>query len=95
MIVSETSYETETVTKIQTQTITVPAPSNTRLAAFPTPDVVSSMSTTPIPRTTAIDIITEDEEFDPSLEDEDTRTVTVVRGPRSTRRPPAKWFGGW
>jgi hypothetical protein len=91
LVVSEISYETETKTVVQTQTITVPAPANTRRAEFPTPEAVSSPSTTDIPRTTAVDIITDEDDDSPS---EGPKTVTVVRGPRPTRRP-ARWFGGW
>lgn len=94
LIVSETSFETETLTVTQVQTVTVPAPANTRLAAFPTPEVMSSLPTTASsPRTTAVDIVT-DEDVDPSSDGDGPKTVTVVRGARPTRRP-ARWFGGW
>lgn len=97
MIVSETAYETETKTVVQTQTVTVPPPANTRLAAQPKPEGNSSPSTPPIPRTTAVEIVTEEEEDDEEEEEIHDRraTRTAVRGPRATRRPPSRWFGGF
>ncbi|KDQ33298.1 hypothetical protein PLEOSDRAFT_1069433 [Pleurotus ostreatus PC15] len=94
LIVSETAYETETRTVVQTQTVTVPAPANTRRAANPTPVVIPSPSTSSSPRTTSVEIITE--EVGPEEEEEEEkpmRTVTVTRG--GARRPPKSWFGGW
>ncbi|KAJ7449818.1 hypothetical protein FB451DRAFT_1286652 [Mycena latifolia] len=85
----ETLFEPETKTVFQTQTITVPAPANTRRAASPAPQVADPSSTADSPRTTAVEIITEEDDEGDSL-----KTVTVVR-PRSTRRPPRGWFGGW
>ncbi|KAJ6496685.1 hypothetical protein C8R47DRAFT_1115159 [Mycena vitilis] len=79
---------TETKTVFQTQTITVPAPANTRRAASPSPQVADPTSTVDSPRTTAVEFISEED-------DEGLKTVTVVRSPRSTRRPPRGWFGGW
>jgi hypothetical protein len=81
LIISETAFETQTVT--QTQTITVPSPASTRL---PKPEVVSSLSTSSSPRTTAIDIITDEDDGG-----DGRKTVTVVRG-RPTRRPPSRWL---
>ncbi|KAF8077939.1 hypothetical protein FPV67DRAFT_1463497 [Lyophyllum atratum] len=89
LIVSETAYETETKTVVQT--VTVPPPANTRLAAHPKPEGVTSPSTAGSPRTTAVEIVTEEDDDDV----DDRRTRTVVRGPRATRRPPSRWFGGW
>lgn len=80
IVVSE--YDTKTV--IQTQTVTLVPPANTRLAAFPTPEAASSSSTPASPRTTAVEIYTEEEDG--------RKPKTVVRGPR---RPPTRWFGGW
>ena len=91
LVVSETAYETETKTVVQTQTVTVPPPANTRLAANPKPEGVTSPSTAGSPRTTAVEVIAEDDDDDM----DDRRTRTVVRGPRATRRPPSRWFGGW
>ncbi|KAF8894623.1 hypothetical protein BD779DRAFT_1502126 [Infundibulicybe gibba] len=85
LIVSETAYETETHVVVQTQTVTVPPPANTRLAAYPTPVVAASSSTTSSPRTTAVDIVTEDYDDD----------VPQKRGRGGSRRPPSRWFGGW
>jgi len=76
----------ETKTVIQTETITVPAPANTRRVASPIPQVDPSTATLDSPRTTAIEFIT-DEDVD------GLKTVTVVRSPKATRRPA--WFGGW
>jgi len=85
LIISETAFETQTVT--QTQTITVPSPASTRL---PKPEVVSPLSTSSSPRTTAVDIITEEDDGG-----DGRKTVTVVRGARPTRRPPSRWFPSW
>ncbi|KAJ7632628.1 hypothetical protein FB45DRAFT_912981 [Roridomyces roridus] len=83
----ETLFEPETKTVIQTQTITVPAPANTRRAASPEPQLADPTSLIlESPRTTAVEIVTE-EDLD------GLKTVTVVR-PRATRRPRG-WFGGW
>ncbi|KAJ7709897.1 hypothetical protein B0H17DRAFT_1029673 [Mycena rosella] len=84
----ETFFEPETKTVFQTQTITVPAPASTRRAASPAPQVADSSSTADSPRTTAVEIVTEEDIDGP-------QTVTVVRSPRATRRPPRGWFGGW
>jgi len=88
LVISETAYETETKTVVQTQTITVPAPAGTRRAASPAPVFIASSSITESPRTTTVEIITEEDEALDSM-----RTVTVTRG--TTRRPPKRWFGGW
>ncbi|RDB21372.1 Phenylalanine--tRNA ligase, mitochondrial [Hypsizygus marmoreus] len=90
LVVSETAYETETKTVIQTQTVTVPPPANTRLAANPKPEGATSTSTAASPRTTAVEVITEEDDD----EEPERQTRTVKRGPRSTRRPPSRWFGG-
>jgi len=82
IVVSEYGYETKTV--VQTQTVTVPPPANTRLAAFPTPEAASSSSTVGSPRTTAVEVITEDID--------NRKARTIVRGPP---RLPAGWFGHW
>ncbi|KAJ7774602.1 hypothetical protein DFH07DRAFT_800168 [Mycena maculata] len=87
----ETLFEPETKTVFQTQTITVPAPANTRRAASPAPQVADPSSIPDAPRTTAVEIVTEQDLDD----DSDLKTVTVVRSPRTTRRPPRGWFGGW
>jgi len=81
IIVSDYAYETKTV--VQTQTVTVPSPANTRLAAFPTPEAASSSFTTSSPRTTTVEII---EDIDPR------KPRTIVRGPP---RLPVGWFGNW
>ncbi|KAJ7452404.1 hypothetical protein B0H11DRAFT_2073264 [Mycena galericulata] len=87
----ETLFEPETKTVFQTQTITVPAPANTRRAASPAPQVADpSSSTADSPRTTAVEIVTEED-----VDEDGLKTVTVVRSPRTTRRPPRGWFGGW
>ncbi|KAG6818108.1 hypothetical protein H0H87_000013 [Tephrocybe sp. NHM501043] len=87
LVVSEIAYETETKIVVQTQTVTVPPPANTRLAAKPKPEGVTSQSTASSPRTTAVEIVSE--------EDDPRATRTAARGPRATRRPPSRWFGGW
>ncbi|KAJ7273721.1 hypothetical protein B0H12DRAFT_1090792 [Mycena haematopus] len=76
----------ETKTVIQTQTITVPAPANTRRVASPLPQVEPSSVVVDSPRTTAVEFITDEDV-------EGLKTVTVVRSPKATRRPA--WFGGW
>jgi hypothetical protein len=84
LIVSEVSYETQTKTVVQTQTITVPPPANTRLAAFPTPEAGSPSTSAGGPRTTAYEVVTEERDND--------KPRTVVRGPK---RLPTRWFGNW
>jgi len=88
IVVSEIAYETETKTVVQTQTVTVPPPANTRLAANPKPEGVTSPSTPSSPKTTAVEVVVDED-------DADRVTKTVVRKPRATRRPPSRWFGGW
>jgi len=79
IVISEYDIETKTVV----QTVTVPPPANTRLAAFPTPEAASPTSTAGSPRTTAVEI----------MDDSDHRKQrTIVRGPP---RLPAGWFGNW
>ncbi|KAI6167004.1 hypothetical protein EDD17DRAFT_1773995 [Pisolithus thermaeus] len=104
LVIAET--ETKTIIQYETlppQTVTVPPPANTRRAAFPTPDVVSSPFSTAIPRTTAItieeEIIKEPlraEEIDEyeveEYEDDDGPRVAVKRKPRQNRRPSSR---GW
>lgn len=58
--------------------------------AFPTPEAVEMFATTAIPRTTAVEYITEEVE-----EEWDDPTVTMVRPRPTARRPPARWFPGW
>ena len=82
MIVSEVSYETETKIVVQTQTVTVPPPANTRLAAFPTPEAASPSTSASSPRTTAVEVITD--------ERDQQKPRTIVRGPP---RIPNRWFG--
>ena len=77
------------MTLVQTQTITVPPPANTRLAAHPKPEGVASPSTVASPRTTAVEVITEEDVDDVG------RTRTMVRKARPAKRPPSRWFGGW
>jgi hypothetical protein len=84
MIVSEISYETQTKTVVQTETVTVPPPANTRLAAFPTPEAASPSTSAGSPRTTAVEMVTE--------ERDSQKPRTIVRGPK---RLPNRWFGNW
>ena len=100
--------ETETKTLIQYETlppvtVTVPPPANTRRAAFPTPEAVSSSFSTAIPRTTAITFeeeiirepVTEEIEEDEVEEyEEDEAPVPVRRSVKPARRPPPP-RGGW
>jgi len=85
IVVSEVAYETETKIIVQTQTVTVPPPANTRLAAFPTPEPANPSTSASSPRTTAIEIVTE--------EADDRRPKTILRGP--LKRLPPRWFGNW
>ncbi|TFK76434.1 hypothetical protein BDN72DRAFT_831009 [Pluteus cervinus] len=87
MIVAETAFETETKTVVQTQFVTVPPPANTRLAAFPTPEVFGGTPTPSAPRTTSVEIITEEEDDD----EYEVQTVKVARA-RPTRRPASSWW---
>ncbi|KAH7889686.1 hypothetical protein F5I97DRAFT_1846282 [Phlebopus sp. FC_14] len=106
LVVAET--ETKTIIQYETlppQTVTVPPPANTRRAAFPTPDVVSSSFSTAIPRTTAItyeeEIVKEPlmpEDIDDyeveEYDDEDGPRVAVRRNARQpSQRRPAR--SGW
>lgn len=112
LIYTETAIATEykTVTKTQHHThtqptiVTMPAPANTRLAAFPTPQPVTVSYSTGIPKTTAVQYITEDiiEEQAPIVEEiiEEEEEVVMspvtkvrARGPQA--RPPKRWLGGW
>ena len=97
IVITETAIEiaTETRTVTHTQHHTVPSssvqsPSNTRRVASPTPNIVSSSSTTHIPRTTSVEVVVEEEVLEP---EEVETTVTMMRSGR--KRPPKRWFGGW
>lgn len=84
LYVGEAPFEVETMTIYETlppSTVTVPAPANTRLAAFPTPEVLPSSSTSHGPRTTVVDVLV------------DPQPTPIYRNPE--RRPPGRWFGGW
>ena len=81
LVISEVQYETET--KTVTQTSYVPSPSATRVVAFPTPEAVEMPPTTSIPRTTAVEYITEED------------VPVMVRARPTARQAPAKWFPGW
>ncbi|KAF9532993.1 hypothetical protein CPB83DRAFT_806692 [Crepidotus variabilis] len=85
IVVSEV-YEPEIKTVIQTQTVTVPPPANTRKVAFPTPNPASPSTSASSPKTTAIEVITE--------EVEDRKPKPAFRGPPK-RGGPAKWIPGW
>ncbi|OSX65528.1 hypothetical protein POSPLADRAFT_1065275 [Postia placenta MAD-698-R-SB12] len=84
LIVTETAYEmaTEVRTVTHTQRYTVPTeviappPASTRRAATPTPQMLSrSSSTTHIPRTTAVEVITEE----PVIPEPEEETVAITR----------------
>lgn len=94
LIVSETQYETETMIVTQIQTVTVPPPANTRFAASPAPQRAES-STGSAPRTTAVEVITEEVEIEEEEEEDDEPTTVRVVRPRPTRKVPGRWFGGW
>lgn len=78
------------------QTVTVPAPANTERVARPTPMVASPVtSTEAIPKTTAVEIITEEVVEDDDYEEyyEDERVVKRPTRPSGgSRRPPNRWF---
>ncbi|KAG9318491.1 hypothetical protein JVU11DRAFT_582 [Chiua virens] len=102
--------ETETKTIIQYETlppltVTVPPPANTRRAAFPIPEGVSSSFSTAIPRTTAITYeeelvkeplrMEEVEEYEiEEYEEEEEAPVAVRRNVKPARRPPPS-RSGW
>ena len=91
-VIAETQYETETKIVVQTQTVTVPPPANTRLAPPPFPESASKPSTPSSPRTTSIlELVEEDEEE----EDDDPRSNSISRGSRTSRKPPSRWLSGW
>ena len=90
-VIAETQYETETKIVVQTQTVTVPPPANTRLAPPPFPESASSPSTPSSPRTTSVLELVEDEEE----EYDEPRYGSVARGSRTARKLPERWFGGW
>jgi len=92
MIVSETQYETEIRTVVATETVTLPAPAHTRLAG-PIPESFNSYSTEYAPRTTAVEVITEEEdEYDYEYEEEPVRVARAR--PTARRAPAAAWYGG-
>ena len=80
------------------QTVTVPAPANTERVARPTPMVASPVTSgEAIPKTTAVEIITEEVVDDDDYEEyyEDERVVKRPTRPSGgARRPPNRWFGG-
>lgn len=92
----EVATETRTVTQTQhhtyvppAQTVTVPPPANTRRAASPIPEMVSSSpSTTHSPRTTAVEYVIEETFPEEPVEP----PVTVLH---AGRRQPKAWWGGW
>ncbi|KAJ3503119.1 hypothetical protein NMY22_g18364 [Coprinellus aureogranulatus] len=75
----EYGYGAQTKTIIQETTIAAPAPANTRLAPFPTPEPATSMKTESSPRTTAVEVIREE------------GPRTIVRPPARRAKP----FPGW
>ena len=107
IVIAETETETRTVIQYETLpplTVTVPPPANTRRAAFPIPEAVSSSFSTAIPRTTAItfeeEIIKEPlkaeevEEYEIEEYEEDDVPVPVRRNVKPGRRPPPP-RSGW
>jgi len=82
IFVSEVAYEQ---TKTVFETVTVPTPAPTRRAAFPSPEPANPLTTGLSPRTTSVEIVTE--------EADDRRPRTILRGP--PKRNPARWFGNW
>ncbi|KIY50843.1 hypothetical protein FISHEDRAFT_38064 [Fistulina hepatica ATCC 64428] len=85
LVVSETLLATPTVTA--TSTVTMPAPSSTRLVADPSPQTVQP-STGAAPRTTAVEVVMEEV---PNGEDDiyEEEYRSYQRGPR---RPPSRWW---
>ncbi|PFH54349.1 hypothetical protein AMATHDRAFT_72846 [Amanita thiersii Skay4041] len=78
---------------VQTQTVTVPPPAHTRLAAYPIPESPSHSATASSPKTTAVvEMVTDDEEDEDEIDD--PRETANVRPGRSARRPPSRWFSG-
>ncbi|PCH37951.1 hypothetical protein WOLCODRAFT_135952 [Wolfiporia cocos MD-104 SS10] len=115
LVLTETAFEVQIETKTVTHTehhtvptrVTVPPPANTRRAASPTPELVSASSfTTHIPRTTAVEVVVEEdvaveaEEIEEEEEEEEVveelRPVRVkkARNARPARRPE-RWWNGW
>ncbi|KAH9945918.1 uncharacterized protein BXZ73DRAFT_95439 [Epithele typhae] len=99
-VITETAIEMATETRTVTHTLhetiktaATNAPSNTRRVASPTPNIMSSSSTSYIPRTTSVEVVVEEEILEP---EEVETTVTMMRGPGRKRHPTGKrWFGGW
>ncbi|CCM00133.1 uncharacterized protein FIBRA_02160 [Fibroporia radiculosa] len=98
----EIATETRTVTRTQhhtvpTQVSSAPPPANTRIVLAPTPELVSPSSfTTHIPRTTAVEVITEEPVIpEPEEEEEEAVVVKVKRNTRQRSPPPASWLNGW
>lgn len=82
----------------------MPAPANTRLAAYPTPEPMTLSYSTGIPKTTAVSYVTEEiiEEPEPDVvvveEEEEivpARTSVVRNGRGPSSRQPKRWLGGW
>ena len=92
-IIAETQYETETKTILQT--VTLPPPANTRLAAPPHPESPSPSTTPSSPRTTAVVVVEEEEDEEDEEDDIELQAKGMSRGSRTARRPPSRWFGGW
>ncbi|EPQ58115.1 hypothetical protein GLOTRDRAFT_110034 [Gloeophyllum trabeum ATCC 11539] len=100
-VVTESIFETKTVTETEFQTFHAPAktvhlppPANTRLAASPAPEVFSPSTTPGIPKTTAVQVLVDEEirhEPEP-IEEMPPPPMTVSR---QRARKPKSWFGGW
>ena len=88
---TETRTVTHTLHETVKSTANVMSPSSTRRVASPTPNIMTSSSTTHIPRTTSVEVVVEEEVIEP---EEVETTVTMMRG---RKRPPTgkRWFGGW
>ncbi|KZV93384.1 hypothetical protein EXIGLDRAFT_613125 [Exidia glandulosa HHB12029] len=76
-------------TRTQTVTIPVPPPAHTRLAANPSPEIMST-ATEPAARTTAVEYVVDD-----TVDEGQPRTVTVIRERTARPTPHRRWFGGW
>lgn len=81
---------------LPTKTVTVPAPANTRVVASPAPLISKKSATPSIPRTTSVEMVTEEEvPLQPAstIEEEEEEYIEEPRYKSRSRRTPNRWWG--
>ena len=82
---------------LPTKTVTVPAPANTRIVASPAPLISKKSATPSIPRTTSVEMVTEEEVPVPvqpaSTIEEEEEYIEEPRYKSRPRRTPNRWWG--